>query len=138
MTIKWRGDELIRKKNKAIAMALNIVAKQSVLEAINNHPGWISGPTTKPYRTGLAEGSIRVKDHATARKREVVWGSVWGGSQFSNIRVSRRTGRLHTSNYVWYLEFDHGSFLRNAADKIYPTLTKVYKRQMKLIKRGLK
>lgn len=120
MTVNWKGKELIKKKDRVVADSINETMKLSVVHALNHHPEW-------QYRTGVAEGSIKVKDFATVKKQTGRWGSVWGGSQFSTIRVSKRTGRLNNVNYVWYLEFNHGSFLRKAADTIYPKLKKFIK-----------
>ena len=110
MTIKWKGDELIKKKNRIVAFAINETVKDTIKEALDNHPEWV-------YRTGVAENSITQKQFATPKKLIALWGSVWTA--------------LGKSNYVWYLEFFHGSFLRKAADKIYPSLAKRIKKGFK-------
>lgn len=102
MTIKWEGDKLKKKLDAIIAFELNETARLAKIHALNHHPNW-------QYRFGLAEGSIDVKEMATPKKRRVLWGSVWPHP---------------FNNYVWYLEFKHGPFLRGAADAIYPSLIK--------------
>ena len=131
MTINGMGDALIKKMHAVEAWAINKTVSQVMPYALKHHPEWQN-------RTYTAEGSITQKQFATPQKRVALWGSVWGGTTFSNIRVSRRTGKLHTANYVWYLEFNRGSFLRGAADKIYPKLSKLVKAGFKRSLSGLK
>ena len=110
MTLNWKGEELIKKKNRIIGEGINETMAASVKQALNNHPEW-------QYRTGVAETSIQIKEFATAKKHVGLWGSVWT--------------QLGRSNYVWFLEFNHGSFLRKAADIIYPSLSKRIKARFK-------
>jgi hypothetical protein len=110
MTLNWKGDELIKKKKRVVATAINETMAAAVKQALNNHPEW-------QYRTGVAETSIQIKEFATPKKHFGLWGSVWT--------------ILNQSNYVWFLEFNHGSFLRKAADVIYPSLAKRIKARFK-------
>ncbi len=121
MAINWKGKELTRKVKKAVAFGINDTVKDAIVYALKHHPGW-------RYRTGLAEGSITVKEFATATQLRSLWGSIWSSSK---TKVAKSTGRAHDTNYVWFLEFHHGSFLRNAADAIYKTLTKRIKKKIK-------
>jgi len=108
VTVKWYGNDL-RKKIKAVtAYAINETVKDTIVHALNNHPEW-------KYRTGVAEGSIRQKKFATSKSLKALWGSIWPHSE---------------SNYVYWLEFKHGSFLRKAADVVYPSLKKNIKKKM--------
>lgn len=110
MTINWKGDELKKKKDKVVAFAINETVKDSIVYALDHHPEWV-------YRTGVAENSITQKVFATAKKQVALWGSVWTSLNFTN--------------YVWFLEFNHGSFLRKAADITYPSLAKRIKKGFK-------
>lgn len=110
MTINWKGKELIKKKNKIVAFAINETVKDAIVYALDHHPEW-------QYDTGVAENSITQKVFATPKSLVALWGSVWTSLNFSN--------------YVWFLEFKHGSFLRKAADVIYPTLSKRIKKGFK-------
>ncbi len=108
MTLKWNGNKLLKKLNKAIAGGLNDTVTAVIPYALNHHPNW-------QYRSGLAEGSIQQREFATPSKHFALWGSVW-----------TEPG----TNYVWYLEFNHAPFLRAAADIIYPGLTKRIKARL--------
>ena len=110
VTLNWNGDALIRKKNKVTATAINETVTETIKEALDNHPEW-------QYQTGVAENSINQKQFAKPNKLVALWGSIWTA--------------LNESNYVWFLEFNHGSFLRKAADKIYPSLVKRIKKRFK-------
>ena len=110
MTINWKGDALIKKKNKSVARGINEIVKKTIIYALNHHPEWV-------YRTGIAEQSITQKQFATPKKPVALWGSVWT--------------QLGSSNYVWFLEFLHGSFLRKSADVNYPDLAKTIKKAFK-------
>ena len=96
--ISWRGDDLARKLQTAARWGIDKTMSECVTEAKDNHPGWI-------YRSGLAEGSIRIVEEATTFDRRTVgkWGS---------------TG----VDYMKKLEYDYGSALRNATVKLYPGL----------------
>ena len=108
MSVKWYGNDL-RKKIKAVtAFAINETITNTIAHALNNHSGW-------KYRTGVAEGSISQKEFATPKSLKAVWGSIWTNPE---------------SNYVYWLEFKHGSFLRLAADAVYPSLRKNIKKKM--------
>lgn len=109
MTLKWNGDKLKKKMDNAIAHGINETVKEAIVFALNHHPNWQN-------RTLLAEGSITQKKFATPKKHFALWGSVWTNAG---------------TNYVWYLEFKHGPFLRGAADAIYPSLAKRIKKRFK-------
>ena len=96
--LTWRGDEVLKKMEKAQARGINVVMEAAVRTAKDNHPGWI-------YRTGKAEGSVRIIQFAKDVFGTIqgVWGSIG-------------------PNYVIVLEVLHGSFLRSAAAKEYPKL----------------
>jgi|APSaa5957512622_1039677.scaffolds.fasta_scaffold114278_1 hypothetical protein len=117
MTLNWKGNELIKKKNGVVAWAINKTMAEAKKYALNHHPQW-------QYRSGVAEKSIRIKEMATPKRHVGLWGSVWT--------------ILNKSNYVWYLEFNHGSFLRNAADVKYPLLSKLIKAGFKRSITGVK
>ena len=112
MTVNWKGDELKKKLYRATIDAVNETVSLTIRHALDNHPGWL-------YQTGVAEGSITQKEFAARRGRWItaLWGSVWPPGK--------------GTNYVWFLEFKHGSFLRSAADAVYPGLTKRIKARMK-------
>jgi hypothetical protein len=127
MTLKWNGNKIIKKKNQAVGFAINEVMKNSQVHALNNHPGW-------RYRTGVAETSIQIKDFATTFKHVGLWGSIW--TQQGQRVTDQTTGAESTvpeTNYVWQLEFNHGSFLRKAANVIYPSLAREIKKKFKLL-----
>lgn len=96
--LNWKGQALTAKILRASAAGVNETLADAVAQAKNDHPGWNNISTT-------AEGSVRIVEpaRASAGVIEGKWGSVG-------------------VEYVWYLEFNHGSFLRNAADATYPTL----------------
>ena len=127
MALNWKGNELIKKKNRAVAFGINKVITDCIVQALNNHPGW-------RYDTGVAETSIRqAKDgFATEKKHVGRWGSIW--TQAGQTVISRRTGKevaVPDGNYVWFLEFNHGSFLRKAANEKYKNLGKEIKNKFK-------
>lgn len=109
--INWKGDELKKKIARATIGAVDETISLTIKHALDNHPGWEND-------TNVAEGSITQKQFATKKGRWItaLWGSVWpqGGT-----------------NYVWFLEYKRGSFLRSAADAIYPGLTKRIKARLK-------
>lgn len=117
MSLKWKGDELKKRIKKASAIAINRVIADAIVYALNHHPGWI-------YRTGVAEGSISQKDFATPELLVGRWGSIWS---------TARKKKGNTTNYVWFLEFNHGSFLRNSADVNYKNLTREIKQALKRV-----
>ncbi|MCQ4575416.1 MAG: hypothetical protein NOU37_09260 [Candidatus Brocadiales bacterium] len=97
--IEWRGPEVKKAMDKAIRGAIDETTSKAVLFAKQNHPGWKN-------RSTVAEGSVRVQEFAhkiSGHIHKGVWGSV-------------------DVNYILKLEFNYGSFLRNAADKEYPGL----------------
>lgn len=103
MTVNWKGDEVKRKMERATIFAVNETVKDTIVHALNNHPGWQNV-------THVAEGSITQKEFAKKKGRWItaLWGSVWPPGE--------------GTNYVWFLEYKHGSFLRRAASAIYPSL----------------
>ncbi len=105
--LTWNGEKITRNHKKAFAFGINRMMSDAVVFAINNHPGW-------QYRTGIAEGSIQTKETAKPSKLFGLWGSVWTTAK---KKAAKSTGKSHDTNYVWYLEFYHGHFLRNAADE---------------------
>ena len=98
--ISWRGDDLVRKLQTAARWGIDKTMSEAVQEAKDNHPGWI-------YRSGLAEGSIQIQQEATTfdRRTRGLWGS-------------------KGVEYMKKLEYDHGSALRNASLKHYPSLAR--------------
>ena len=106
MSLEWRGDDLIRKMREASKAAIDETMQEAVEEAKANHPGWQSD-------TGRAEASVRVIDPAKAKRGGTV--GVWGSK---GVR------------YVIFLEFLHGSFLRTAADRVYPKLAARIRRKL--------
>jgi hypothetical protein len=95
---QWNGDQIAAAIGRASRFAIDEVMSACVLYAKQNHPGWKN-------RTGTAEGSIRVVDFAHEDERGTV--GVWG-----SVDV----------DYMIWLELNHGSALRNAADSLYPRL----------------
>ncbi len=118
MTVKWYGNDL-RKKIKAVtAYAINETVTNTITHALNNHSGW-------KYDTGVAEGSISQKEFATSKSLKALWGSIWTDPE------RYKYAETHSeSNYVYWLEFKRGSFLRKAADVVYPSLKKNIKKKM--------
>lgn len=96
--VAWRGNEMLRKIQEAERYGIDKTMADCVIAAKSNHPGWQN-------RTGTAEGSIRVVEFAHEDQAGLVgtWGSV-------------------DVNYMIWLELNHGSALRNAADANYPKL----------------
>ncbi len=94
--LEWKGEQVLKDMQRAQARAIGYVIAACVREAKHNHPGW-------KRRSGRAEKSIHKL--AITRERDRVVGQ-WGSKLF----------------YVLFLERDHGSFLRNAGDKLYPML----------------
>ncbi len=99
MALKWFGDQVLKKVQKAAAGGINATMSAASKHAKRNHPGWKNV-------TGTAEGSIRIVRFAKPQISPVgLWGSV-------------------DVNYVIWLELNRGSFLRNAADAEYLHLRK--------------
>ncbi len=98
MRLDWRGDQVRAKIQQATTRGIDKTMAQCVGQAKQNHPGWKN-------RTGTAEGSVRI-------------------IQFAEQRGSRIAGRWGSMGveYVLRLELRHGSFLRTAADVVYPRL----------------
>ncbi len=111
---EWHGGRVTRRIKQATALGINKVMAESVVFALNNHPGW-------QYRTGIAEGSIDIKAFATEKKLFGLWGSVWTTAKKV---AKKKSTKLYDTNYVWYLEFYRGHFLRRAADEETPKLGK--------------
>ena len=99
--LNWRGKQLEEKYRSRAATAINTVVAQCVREAKSNHAGWQN-------RTGTAEGSIQVLRPAEkgSKKPFAEWGS-------------------RSVVYMRRLEFEHGSALRNAAQREYPELKRL-------------
>ena len=91
---------------RAAERGVNVTMAKAVMQAKMNHPGWHN-------RTGTAEGSVRIIDFAETKMGETFgrWGSLG-------------------VEYVLGLEVNHGSFLRRAADVIYPGLVGAIKESM--------
>lgn len=98
MSLKWRGDQVKKKVLAATKWGIDKTMSEAVIHAKRNHPGWRN-------RTGAAEGSVRIVREAQVRGKHVV--GVWGSTGI---------------NYVIWLEFKQGSFLRTAGDAVYPRL----------------
>lgn len=107
MSVEWRGDEVQRKIQRAARDGINAVMARAVIQAKSNHPGWKN-------RTAVAEGSVRIIRPATADGDRIA--GLWGSAGVV---------------YVKFLEFLHGSFLRNAADATHPTLDDEIRRRLK-------
>lgn len=92
---------------RAAEQGINEVMADAVLQAKQNHPGWVN-------RTGTAERSVQVQDVAQRRGSTVTgrWGS-------------------KGTNYVEVLERLHGAFLRSAADAKYPGLAAAIRKRLK-------
>lgn len=105
--VEWFGDRIKQKILNASVQGVNAVMAACVLEAKHNHPGWRN-------ITGTAEGSVKIIEFAKQQADHVEgqWGSMG-------------------VNYLIWLEYKYGSFLRNAADKLYSTLTGKIKEAMK-------
>ena len=102
--IKWRGKQVEDRFADAVRRGIDQVMSSAVVSAKSNHPGWRN-------RTGLAEGSIRIQQQARRSGNDLI--GLWG-----SVNVA----------YVKWLEFNHGSFLRSAADKEYPRLIDIVRR----------
>jgi hypothetical protein len=104
--IEWNGEHIKHKITHAAELGINETMSECVGHAKSNHDGWRN-------RTGDAERSVRIISVAEPMGDEVegTWGSVG-------------------VDYVWYLEYLHGSFLRDAAANMYPTLPIRIKRFM--------
>ena len=106
--LNWKGDQVAEKVQAAEIAGLNDTAAACVTEAKNNHPGWNNVTST-------AEGSVAIWEPArrVGTFSRVIWGS-------------------RGVKYVIWLELKHGSFLRNAADKVYPSLQRRIKAHLSL------
>lgn len=102
----WNGEAVKRQVIEASMRGVNKTMADCVIEAKSNHPGWKNV-------TGTAEGSIRIQSFAQEAGRDVfgLWGSI-------NVV------------YMKYLEWLHGSALRNAADRCYPRLKRYIRESM--------
>ena len=100
----WNGDRIKQKVGKAAEFGVNVVMAACVARFKNNHPGWKNVSST-------AEGSVRIQGFAKriVKGTEGKWGSVG-------------------VDYMIWLEINHGSALRNAADVEYPKLAARIKR----------
>lgn len=107
----WNGDKVRRRVIKAVERGVNVVMAAAVLEAKMNHPGWKNVFL-------IAEGSVRILKFAKGSRNVVSgeWGSAGGPKPVPGQKPK-------APSYVLWLEVNHGSFLRNAADKEYPKLT---------------
>lgn len=107
MSLRWNGDDVKRKVERAARIGIDKTMAQAVVHAKRNHPGWKN-------RTGLAEGSVRIIQQAERRGSGQIVG-VWGSTGV---------------NYVIWLELKQGSFLRSAGDAVYPKLKENIKRAL--------
>ena len=101
--VDWRGDEVRKNLLEASRKAINEVMADCVRDAVPN----------TPYVTGNLRRSEKIQRLATIRRNEV--SGDWGMSD-------------EDANYAIHVEAGTGSrpgryMLRNAADKVYPTLT---------------
>ena len=96
--LKWNGPAVIAEVLKATKVGIDKTMADASIHAKQNHPGWKNVTST-------AEGSVRPVQFAIQKGASIV--GVWG-----SVDV----------NYVIWLELKHGSFLRNAADVVYPQL----------------
>lgn len=94
----WEGDKVKAAVVEASQFAIDEIIAACVIAAKSSHPGWIN-------RSGTAEGSIRMVEPAHEDGNGVagLWGSV-------------------DVDYMIWLELNHGSALRSAADALYPEL----------------
>jgi len=96
--IDWKGDDVRRHVEDAARKGIDDTMAASSIEAKTNHPGWKN-------ITGTAEGSIGITQPAHKE----------GGL------IVGRWGSRAVAYFIW-LELKHGAALRNAADRIYPSL----------------
>ncbi len=98
MALKWYGDEIKRKFQRAAETGINKTMADAVTHFKGNHPGWQN-------RTTTAEGSVRIQQSAKSEGNRIVgrWGSIG-------------------VDYMIWLELKHGSALRSAGDATYPKL----------------
>ena len=95
--LEWKGEQVKRRMEQSIIGAFNETMVNCVTVAKSDHRGWQN-------RTGTAEGSIQMRP---AKKVGSFILGLWGSFDV---------------NYVIFLEIHHGSFLRRAADLIYPLI----------------
>lgn len=105
--VNWRGDGVRRRVDEAARKGIDDTMAAAAIEGKRSHPGWRN-------RTGTAEGSIAI--YQPARKQGSATVGRWG---------SRGV------NYFIFLEIKHGSALRNATDKEYPSLAQRIKEHLK-------
>ena len=94
---EWNGDKIVSQMRRAEVRGIGFVRAMAVRQAKQNHPGWRS-------RSKRAQRSIKAlgRVHRDGSDFSAEWGSrLW---------------------YVLFLELDHGSFLRAAADATYHKL----------------
>ena len=106
MSLDWRGDIVLGHVLRAAERGVNKTMAKCVMQAKQNHPGWQN-------RTVTAEGSVRIINYAETKTARTfgTWGSLG-------------------VEYVYGLEIYHGSFLRRAADVVYPSLTSAIKESL--------
>lgn len=125
-SLKWRGDELIRKVQEAQVYGVNATMAQCVEQAKNNH-AWNN-------QTGTLEGSIAIAEYATREGSGVV--GTWGSRDVRYARIHELGGvivpvrakalkfKLPDGSFrvVESVRIPARPFLRPAADAIYPKL----------------
>ena len=100
--LKWNGDEIISKFQKAQVAGIAEVATLAVGDAAAD----------TPVKTGLAQGSVRAET-----------------PKVEDTRVSTVWGSFDVEYYIW-LEL-RGNMLRNAADAHYPGLAAAIRKHLK-------
>ena len=96
--LNWRGDDVLKRLQEAARKGIDDTMAASVLSAKGNHPGWRN-------ITSTAEGSMSI--YEPARTQGGVTYGIWGSRGVM---------------YMIFLEMKHGSALRNASEKEYPSL----------------
>ena len=105
MGLKWRGNEVLKKAEQAAMIGVNKTMADCVIQAKSNHPF--------QNRTSTLEGSVRIVEIAKKTLNAII--GVWGSVDVEYAIHIELGTRFHTRSY---------SFLRPAADVVYPRLAR--------------
>jgi hypothetical protein len=134
MRVKWYGEQLKAKMDKAVPLAIDYITSNCVREAKVN----------VPVKTAVLQGSIQMR---MAEKKTTYWSGLWG-SWACNYALPVEFGTAPHKIYpvnkkaLFWPGADHpvgsvnhpgtkeNQFLRPAADKLYPELAGKIKEAM--------
>ncbi len=111
MRVKWFGEELKKKMNEAVPLAINSILADCVRES----------KAVVPVKTSILQGSIQMR---VATKGKDGWSGLWGSwdvlyAIFVELGTQFMRGR---------------SYLRSVADRLYPQLADRIRQAMARLK----